>query len=376
MSKSGELLNDNGPVDVKSLLWGNLLLLGFSPGGYPGVELHKDMFAGHIGASKAMTIVVYFLFQVIDPVVAKERFSSCWPVVDRIQGRDFRTVTFRWLEALKKEGRLPPDTSIRRSYLDECRGDRFERLVLALSNLALKAHLQHTCDWHGDDVTDLTSQSHSMHLNNRIEVLRTEHSSMIQRQLDLDTERATAIEELNARAAELRREHEALLDRQRIAARQYATVFEGLEGSFGTSNTLERARTEGQKRLNSALKGLAMAQQSVLDMVPEKSRFNNAIAKSDTSEGEGRGKGLDIKYAADIWSLAQSQVKSRLEYTLLATSDMKSDLLALPHDSYLESANSLKKHLSGRLEEIAARIEQLRGGSEDLDLWAYENMER
>jgi hypothetical protein len=52
-------------------------------------------------------------------------FQSCWPVMDRVQSREFRAITVKALEALKKDGHLPALLQIRKSYFDDCRGERY-----------------------------------------------------------------------------------------------------------------------------------------------------------------------------------------------------------------------------------------------------------
>jgi hypothetical protein len=46
------------------------------------------------------------------------------------------------LEELKKVGKMPHDWSIRKSYFDECRSDRYERTVVHLSLHVLRQRLR------------------------------------------------------------------------------------------------------------------------------------------------------------------------------------------------------------------------------------------
>ncbi len=62
----------------------------------------------------------------------------CWPIYDRIQAREFRSLFFKWLEGLKKQGILPPELMIRKSFLDEGRGERLERILLYLCQTSLQ----------------------------------------------------------------------------------------------------------------------------------------------------------------------------------------------------------------------------------------------
>ncbi|KAI8919341.1 HAUS augmin-like complex subunit 6 [Powellomyces hirtus] len=117
-------LNVNDALNLRNVFWGNLLLLQFEPQSYVGIQLHSEIFAGHAGSSKAMEVIVHFLFETVDPRGAKEKFAKCWPIVDRGHGREFRVVVVKWFEALRKDGKLPADISVRKSHFDECRGER------------------------------------------------------------------------------------------------------------------------------------------------------------------------------------------------------------------------------------------------------------
>lgn len=50
----------------------------------------------------------------------------------------------KWLEQLKRDSKLPQDLMIRKSYFDECRGERYERTLLALSDLVLRQAMEAT----------------------------------------------------------------------------------------------------------------------------------------------------------------------------------------------------------------------------------------
>ncbi|KAJ1918285.1 hypothetical protein H4219_002682 [Mycoemilia scoparia] len=68
-------------------------------------------------------------------------FCNCWPICEPRQSRDFRASTTKWLEQIRKDsiesekGRWPKTVPVRRSYLDECRGERFENIIWALGTM-------------------------------------------------------------------------------------------------------------------------------------------------------------------------------------------------------------------------------------------------
>ena len=76
---------------------------------------------------KEFEAVWFFLFSELDPEEAKIRFQDCWPILDRVQGKTFRTAAFKWLEEIKMNQKWT--FLIRKSLLDESQGDRFYRVL-------------------------------------------------------------------------------------------------------------------------------------------------------------------------------------------------------------------------------------------------------
>ncbi|CAG8683231.1 15333_t:CDS:2, partial [Cetraspora pellucida] len=132
------------PLCPKSIFWTNLILLGFNPselakGTYSTVTFDKDVFTkGSPNSVKAMELIVWFLFKKLDDSLTTTKFT-CWPILDLPSSLHFRTVAYKWLDQLKKDGCLGNmDIVLRRTLFDECQGERFERLIMAFSNHVLK----------------------------------------------------------------------------------------------------------------------------------------------------------------------------------------------------------------------------------------------
>lgn len=73
-----------------------------------------------------------------------QRFQACWPIYEPIQSKELRNIAFKWLTDLKKAGLLQTggNVIIRRSLFDECCGERYEELLLALSTMVLRNHVE------------------------------------------------------------------------------------------------------------------------------------------------------------------------------------------------------------------------------------------
>ncbi|KAL7750303.1 hypothetical protein RI367_004075 [Sorochytrium milnesiophthora] len=121
-----------------ALLITNLHLLGF-PDRAQLTSPH--VFArGSVNANQRLfESIVHFLLTRLDPARARRSFRLCYPCIDKDSAREFRNAVYKWLEEIK--GDVPGEFFIRRSLLDECRGERFEGVLLSLSNLVLVAEM-------------------------------------------------------------------------------------------------------------------------------------------------------------------------------------------------------------------------------------------
>ncbi|ORX67286.1 hypothetical protein DL89DRAFT_56028 [Linderina pennispora] len=119
--------------------WQVLLCMGFDPsaactGAYSGLALEPTVFENGIYHTKAAEVILHFLFTQLDAGRFRREFFDCWPVCDPRQSRDFRSHSFKWLEEFKKDtANWPADVPVRRSYVDECRGVRFEEMLWTLA---------------------------------------------------------------------------------------------------------------------------------------------------------------------------------------------------------------------------------------------------
>ncbi|KAL7748736.1 hypothetical protein RI367_005890 [Sorochytrium milnesiophthora] len=121
-----------------ALLITNLHLLGF-PDRAQLTSPH--VFArGSVNANQRLfESIVHFLLTRLDPARARRSFRLCYPCIDKDSAREFRNAVYKWLEEIKSD--VPGEFFIRRSLLDECRGERFEGVLLSLSNLVLVAEM-------------------------------------------------------------------------------------------------------------------------------------------------------------------------------------------------------------------------------------------
>ncbi|KAJ1787264.1 hypothetical protein LPJ59_005764 [Coemansia sp. RSA 2399] len=132
--------------------WQTLLAMGFNPdeactGTYSGIGLDTQVFQRGIYHTKAAELIFHFLLTHLDSARFKREFFDAWPIADPRQARDFRAHVFKWLDevrrdsAEKQDRRWPLDTPVRRSYIDESKGLRFEQVLWALTSFVAHALL-------------------------------------------------------------------------------------------------------------------------------------------------------------------------------------------------------------------------------------------
>ncbi|KAJ2827928.1 hypothetical protein IWW50_001637 [Coemansia erecta] len=142
----------------RAAFWQTLLAMGFDPasaasGTYSGVTLDARVFEHGIYHMKAAELILHFLFSHLDSVRFKREFFDSWPIGDSRQARDFRAHAFKWLDELRREsveredGRWPLDVPVRRSFVDECKGLRFEQVLWALATFVAHRLLRKGGAW-------------------------------------------------------------------------------------------------------------------------------------------------------------------------------------------------------------------------------------
>ncbi|CEI69371.1 hypothetical protein FVEN_g3893 [Fusarium venenatum] len=93
------------------------------------------------GLKKRVHCVEWTLFQLFslwDPEEAKKKLKPFFPPLDQTQSVNLRAALLRALEAAKKNGVLGRDATVRKTMLDECRGERLEDVLAAFSSAVLK----------------------------------------------------------------------------------------------------------------------------------------------------------------------------------------------------------------------------------------------
>ncbi|KAJ6445017.1 cell wall galactomannoprotein Mp2/allergen F17-like protein [Purpureocillium lavendulum] len=81
---------------------------------------------------------LFRLFSLWDPEETANKLKPFFPPLDQIQSVNLRAALLRALENAKKNGVLGRDSVIRKTMLDECKGERLEEVLAVLSTAVLK----------------------------------------------------------------------------------------------------------------------------------------------------------------------------------------------------------------------------------------------
>ncbi|KAG2217381.1 hypothetical protein INT45_007391 [Circinella minor] len=143
MNKSIATTNDN----TATRFFINLQLLGFVPekfthtGVFSKIVFDEHMFS-HANNNKAFEATSHFLFHKLDSQRTLLDFAKCWPLTEtadyRRQSREYRSIAYRWLDELRIQQCLPGRITLRKSYFEDCRGEKMNTIMFAFSTFVLQ----------------------------------------------------------------------------------------------------------------------------------------------------------------------------------------------------------------------------------------------
>lgn len=104
----------------------------------PATFSSKDATGGQKKRIQAVEWALYQLFNLWDPEETQNKLRPFYPPLDQVQSINLRAAFTRCLEQAKKNGILGRDAVIRKTMLDECKGERFEEVLAVFSSAVLK----------------------------------------------------------------------------------------------------------------------------------------------------------------------------------------------------------------------------------------------
>ena len=104
----------------------------------PSTFSTKDAVVNQKKRIQAVEWALYQLFNLWDPEETQNKLRPFYPPLDQVQSINLRAAFTRCLEQAKKNGVLGRDAVIRKTMLDECKGERFEEVLAVFSSAVLK----------------------------------------------------------------------------------------------------------------------------------------------------------------------------------------------------------------------------------------------
>ncbi|KAI9865099.1 MAG: hypothetical protein M1813_002418 [Trichoglossum hirsutum] len=131
-----------GPSNVSLFLTSLRLLDLDKHPEWPGISRHtfstKDAQQSQKNRIRCVEWALYRLFEIWDGESTANKLQPFFPPLEPLQSINLRAALFRCLSELKKDGVLGRDMVLRKTMLDECKGERFEELLAAFAAVVLK----------------------------------------------------------------------------------------------------------------------------------------------------------------------------------------------------------------------------------------------
>ncbi|OBT88186.1 hypothetical protein VE02_02432 [Pseudogymnoascus sp. 03VT05] len=139
-----------GPSHV-ALFLTNLRLLDLDrrqdwPGITPVTFTTKDSQQNIKKRIQCVEWALFRLFEIWDPEEAREKLQPFFPPLEPLQSLNLRTALFRCLDQAKKNGTLGRDAVLRKTMLDECKGERLEEVLSVFSTAVVKRSVRENQD--------------------------------------------------------------------------------------------------------------------------------------------------------------------------------------------------------------------------------------
>ncbi|KUI68301.1 hypothetical protein VM1G_04607 [Cytospora mali] len=99
---------------------------------------NKDLAQGQKKRIQCVEWALFQLFWLWDPEEARNKLQPFFPPLEQVQSLNLRAALLRCLEQAKKSGVLGRDAILRKTMLDECKGERLEEILAVFSSAVLK----------------------------------------------------------------------------------------------------------------------------------------------------------------------------------------------------------------------------------------------
>ncbi|KAF4767733.1 hypothetical protein HAV15_009741 [Penicillium sp. str.  len=128
------------PVRPKPPGLAGSLTFGYQREDWPGISLRALTPTSQNQRHRTRLIewALYHLYAIWDPETAQNKLRPFFPPLEPLQSVNLRAALFRCLGELKKNGDLGREIILRKTMLDDCKGDKFEELLAGFSAAVLR----------------------------------------------------------------------------------------------------------------------------------------------------------------------------------------------------------------------------------------------
>jgi hypothetical protein len=301
-------------TDPQVLMFNNLLLLGFNAAAMEkkqGVLFGPAMFS-NAGATRQCDCVVHFLLSKIFPADAAAEFKSVWPIMDRVQQRDFKKIACGMLAKLQKFEAIPSQPQIRPTTLDTPIGDRFCSLLWAVSNHALAVEFKRRYPTQYANTPRLSTAHELARIIIPVaaqheQLLRNKFLKSAEHLANLDSQWTQVGEALGSTYRDLRSQFASLQEQAHVAGLDPLT---SAEHDDAEPSELAHVR-EWHQRFSADYTGEESARALVLDILNQRAASSSLDAtKIQAALGDGNDASgpVDLSLVLDKWSTSLEQL--------------------------------------------------------------------
>ncbi|OTA56053.1 hypothetical protein K449DRAFT_416565 [Hypoxylon sp. EC38] len=209
---------------------------------WPGITLAtfsaKDAAGGQKKRIQCTEWALYQLFTLWDYDETQNKLRPFFPPLDQVQSINLRAALLRGLEQPKKNGVLGRDAVIRKTMLDECKGERFEEVLAVFSSAVLKKLVAERALNSGPEYRPTISENISLE-NRGYQGDRTELNVLL---LAHKASLRSFLTKKNAARAKYRNFEELLASKERGIVRRKEQI--KLETERSVAETSERTKKE------------------------------------------------------------------------------------------------------------------------------------
>ncbi|KAL2403973.1 hypothetical protein ABEF95_001852 [Exophiala dermatitidis] len=91
---------------------------------------------------KAIEWCLYRLFEILNSEETRAKLAAYFPPTTPNHSLNLRAALYKWLTELKRDGSLPRETVLRKTMLDECKGEKFDELMARFAMFVLRRSLE------------------------------------------------------------------------------------------------------------------------------------------------------------------------------------------------------------------------------------------